>query len=189
MLRHFAIAVSVVLCGAAQSAEAPPAMIAFVETEVIPWVSSPDIVAAIVAQNADNTGLSDADILSQDERWRGEIGGASTPTIDGVMTHPLSAMLKQKVAASEGRITEAFVMDGLGLNVGSSAVTSDLWQGDEAKFKNSFGKGAGAIFVDEVDFDESTQTYQGQVSIAIADPATGQVIGAITVGLDASAFF
>ena len=38
----------------------------------------------------------------------------------------------------------------------------------------------------EVEQDESTQIFQSQVSIPISDPATGTVIGAITVGVDVS---
>ncbi len=81
-------------------------------------------------------------------------------------------------------IAEVFVMDDKGLNVGQSAVTSDYWQGDEAKWQKSYGAGAGAIFVDEVEKDESTQALQSQVSIAISDPASNEVIGAITLGIN-----
>src|SRR3546814_1455058 len=78
-------------------------------------------------------------------------------------------------------------MDNRGLNVGQSDVTSDYWQGDEAKWQKSYQGGADAIFVDEVEMDESTQTFQSQVSMPIVDPATGEVIGAITVGVNVDA--
>jgi len=71
----------------------------------------------------------------------------------------------------------------------AGSVTSDYWQGGEAKYKQSFGVGAGAVFVDAVEFDESAQTYQGQISISLTDPATGAVVGAMTIGLNAEAFF
>jgi len=89
------------------------------------------------------------------------------------------------VAASNGAITEVFVMDAAGLNVTASDVTSDYWQGDEAKHQETFGFGAGAVYFSEVEFDESTQSYQAQVSLALTDPTTGEAIGAITVGLNA----
>ena len=47
--------------------------------------------------------------------------------------------------------------------------------------------GAGATHLSEVEFDESTQTYQGQISVTVTDPATGTPIGALTVGVDAEA--
>ncbi|MEP0701455.1 MAG: hypothetical protein ABJC67_08925, partial [Lentilitoribacter sp.] len=106
-----------------------------------------------------------------------------------VMTRDLSVFLGQQVEASGGRITEIFVMDALGLNVAASDVTSDYWQGDEAKYSESYGAGPGAVFVDAVEFDESAQSYQGQVSVSLTDPATGEVVGAMTIGLNAEAFF
>ena len=41
-------------------------------------------------------------------------------------------------------------MDAMGLNVAASDVTSDYWQGDEAKFKKTYAVGSGAIFIDEL---------------------------------------
>mgnify|MGYP001089119550 CR=1 FL=1 len=63
-------------------------------------------------------------------------------------------------------------------------MTSDYWQGDEDKFSKSFGVGADAIFIGDIEQDESTQTYQSQVSITVTDPATGAPIGSITAGID-----
>ena len=75
-------------------------------------------------------------------------------------------------------------MDNKGLNVGQSDVTSDYWQGDEAKWKKTFLVGPNAVFIDKVEEDESTQQFQSQVSLSIVDPATNIVIGAITIGID-----
>ena len=60
--------------------------------------------------------------------------------------------------------------------------TSDYWQGDEAKFQKSYNGGSGAVFVDEVEFDDSAQAYLCQVSVPVKDGA--EVIGAITIGID-----
>ncbi|WLR94074.1 hypothetical protein [Shinella zoogloeoides] len=76
-------------------------------------------------------------------------------------------------------------MDNRGLNVGQSDVTSDYWQGDEAKWQIAFG--AGTLHVEEAARDESTQLMQSQASLPIRDPQTGAVIGAITVGLNLDA--
>jgi hypothetical protein len=60
--------------------------------------------------------------------------------------------------------------------------TSDYWQGDEAKFKNSYKGGAGGVHISDVKFDESTQAYLTHVSVPVKDG--DKVIGAITVGID-----
>ena len=76
-------------------------------------------------------------------------------------------------------------MDNKGLNVGQSDVTSDFWQGDEAKFQKTYMVDSNVIFIDEYEVDESTGKYQAQISLSIADPDTGDTIGAVTIGLDA----
>lgn len=189
MFRSISLCLSICLSSAVFAAEVPPAMTDYVQTTLKPLAADPRIATAIRQQNAQHATLTQAEIDAKDTAWRAEVGTGSTPMIDAVIGAPLSDLLKEKVAGSEGRITEAFVMDNKGLNVASSAVTSDYWQGDEAKFIKTFGMGAGAIFVDEVELDESTQRYQGQVSFSITDPVSGTTIGAITFGLDADAFF
>jgi hypothetical protein len=42
------------------------------------------------------------------------------------------------------------------MNVGQSDVRSDCWQGDEAKWQQTYLKGADAIHIGEVEFDESS---------------------------------
>ena len=107
--------------------------------------------------------------------------------IDAVLGNALSGYLRQQKDSAGGLVTEVFVMDNRGLNVGQSDVTSDYWQGDEAKWQKTYSAGPNAIFVDEVEMDESTQTFQSQLSMSIVDPATGEVIGAITVGINVDA--
>lgn len=156
----------------------------YVNANVVGWLSDPVVVNAIKAQNAEHASLGQADIDALDKQWRAETEAGSRPLIDKVLGNELSKFLTARQADAGGMITEAFVMDDKGLNVGQSEVTSDYWQGDEAKWQKSFGAGSGAIFVDEVEKDESTQTLQSQVSIAISDPATGAAIGAITLGIN-----
>jgi hypothetical protein len=81
--------------------------------------------------------------------------------------------------------TEIFVMDNKGLNVGQSDVTSDYWQGDEAKWQKTYQVGPDAIHVSDVEQDESSQVFQAQVSVPVVDG--GQVIGAVTVGVNVDA--
>ena len=106
-----------------------------------------------------------------------------------MLENDAATFLREQVEASGGVITEVFIMDARGLNVAASATTSDFWQGDEAKHSETYGKGVDAVHFGEVEFDESTQSYQGQISMTLTDPATGEAIGALTVGVDAEALF
>jgi len=166
-----------------------PAIQTFLEAEIAPWIADPRLAEAIVAQNAVTSGYTQADIDRLDQTWMSEVGSADREIIRAVLDNPTSAVLREWVESSGGVITEVFVFDALGLNVASSAVTSDYWQGDEAKYSETFPKGPEAVHISEVELDESTQTYQAQVSVPIVDPASGEVVGAMTVGLNAERLF
>ena len=152
--------------------------------EISGWASNPVIVAAIRAQNQLTRNYTDAEIASLDKSWRSEVGMSAQPTINPVLDNAASEFLRGKRDDSKGLFTEIFIMDGRGLNVAASDVTSDYWQGDEAKWQETYPVGPNAVHISEVELDESTQTYQSQVSLTITDPATGETIGAVTIGVN-----
>jgi hypothetical protein len=154
------------------------------DEKVRPWMSDAVVVESIRAQNDANASLDQVGIDALDQEWRSEAGAGGGAMIDGVLANALSEHLKTKKAANGELFTEIFVMDNRGLNVGQSDVTSDYWQGDEAKWQETFGAGADAYFIDEIEFDDSSEMFQAQVSAAITDPATGEPIGAITFGVN-----
>lgn len=164
-----------------------PILSSYYEDHVAEWANDPVLIAAITAQNTARTGMSQAEIDALDSEWSSQLGAADAPAIEAVMTNEAATFLRDRVEASGGVITEAFTMDAHGLNVSSTAVTSDMWQGDEAKFTETYPNGPGAIHIGEVEFDESSQTYQGQISVTLVDPSTGMAVGALTVGVDAEA--
>ncbi|MEH6477543.1 MAG: hypothetical protein V7727_17760 [Sneathiella sp.] len=153
-------------------------------TKIKNWANSSEVVTAVLAQNAKHSSLDQSAIDALDKKWRAETAAPAKPMIDEVLANSLSAYLKNIKEESAGVYTEIFVMDNKGLNVGQSDVTSDYWQGDEGKFKKSFGAGPDGRLIDEVEFDDSSQTYQSQVSVSIVDPATNTVIGAVTIGVN-----
>lgn len=155
-----------------------------VEAELRAPLSDPVVIEAIKAQNTAHASLSQADIDRLDKQWRAETKATDKPLITKTMTNALSAYLVKLKKEAKGLYTEIFVMDDKGLNVGQSDVTSDYWQGDEAKWQKTFSVGPAAIFVDKIEKDESTQMLQSQVSFAIVDPAGKKVIGAVTVGIN-----
>jgi hypothetical protein len=154
--------------------------------EIAAFASDPVLIDAITAQNAVTSAYDQAKIDALDAQWRAEVGAASKPLIDATLGNGASQYLAGVQEASAGKYTEIFAMDAKGLNVAQSTLTSDYWQGDEDKFTQSFGAGTDAVHIGEIEQDESTQIFQSQVSVPITDPATGAVIGAITVGVDVS---
>lgn len=178
-------ALPLALAVTAARADYVPAMQAYLDGSVRSWAADPVLIAAIEAANAERAAYDQAMIDQLDSAWQAEVGKADTPTITPILQNAAADFLRAQVAASGGRITEAFVMDARGLNVAASDVTSDMWQGDEEKFTETYAKGPDGVFFGEVELDDSTQTYQGQISFTIVDPATNAVIGAMTVGVDA----
>ncbi|MEE3100466.1 MAG: hypothetical protein VX463_11935, partial [Pseudomonadota bacterium] len=167
----------------ADANEFEPALKALAHDGLAAIAADPALVAAVKAQNA--AGAPDQATIDQlDKDWRAQVGSGSAPLVDKVAANPGSKVLADARDASEGLITEAFAMDQVGLNVAVSDPTSDYWQGDEDKWRMTYKAGAGAIHISDVELDESTQTYQAQVSLPVVDPDGGAPIGAVTFGIN-----
>ena len=158
-----------------------PMLELFMQHDVTKWATDPRLIDALRAQNERTAALSQADIDALDEAWIG--GNPSDPLIADVLNSPVADFLRMEVEAFYGAVTEIILMDARGLNVAISHLTSDYWQGDEAKYQETFSKGTGTIFVDGMEVDASTGQYQGQVSMTISDPETGAPLGALTLGV------
>ena len=168
----------------ANANEFAPQLNELAKGDIAAIAQSAEIVAAVKAQNAESGGYDQAKIDALDKQWRAEVGASAKPLIDKVLATAASKFLAGKREGSGGLFSEIFVTDAKGLNVAQSDVTSDYWQGDEAKWQKSFSMGAGAVHLGDVEQDESSQAYQSQVSMTVTDPATGNPIGAITVGVN-----
>lgn len=169
----------------APAAEPNAAMQAFLQDHIAGWAQDPVLIDAIAAQNARTAGYDAARIEVLDQQWRAEVGTGASDLVDSVLTNAAADFLRAQMAQSGGMVTEVFVMDAVGLNVAASGPTSDYWQGDEAKFQQTYSVGAGAVHYSEIEFDESSQSYQVQISLTLTDPASGAPVGAMTVGVDA----
>ena len=159
-------------------------MTEFANNSARAWIADPMVIAAVKAQNEKHASLSQDQIDSLDKKWRAETKSSKRPMVNRVLATELSRKLLGIKNEAQGLVTELFVMDNKGLNVGQSDVTSDYWQGDEDKWQKTYLVGPDAIFVDEIEMDESTQTFQSQLSLPIVDPENGTVIGAVTVGVN-----
>ena len=187
MTYKFACATALVLAAGSAFAD-DQAMVDYVNGNLRALMQDPTVQASIRASNIAHAALTPEQIIALDTQWRAEVGAAATPTISGVLDSSASAMLRDAVEASGGAVTEIIVVDNVGLNAATSSVTSDFWQGDEAKYLDTYPKGADALHVSEIELDESSQTYQAQVSFTITAADTGEPIGAVTVGMNAEMF-
>ena len=182
MTRFSTTLLAALIAAPAAANEFQPILAELAEAELKAVVSDPALIAAIRDQNARTADLSTDEIEALDGQWRAQIGGADAPLIAEVTGNSAAAQLREVQAGSGGLYSEIFVMDTVGLNVAASQVTSDYWQGDEAKWQESFG--TGSVHFGEVEFDESSQSYLSQISLPVTDPETGEAIGAATFGVN-----
>jgi hypothetical protein len=158
--------------------EKPPQdVIDLANSKLVQLGSDATIVSAVKAENAKGKSLEQ--IQELDEKWKGTPGIADY--MKAMMESPCALRLRE-IQESAPYYAEIFVMDNQGANVAMTDKTSDYWQGDEAKFKESFKDGEGALHISNVKFDDSSQAYLVQVSIPVKDG--DKVIGAMTIGID-----
>lgn len=148
------------------------------------WIDHPVVGIAVADQNARLAEIDPATIDALDQQWRAERGAIDQPLIAQTIARPLSGYLTRLQAWSGGLITEVFVMDRYGLNVGQSAITSDYWQGDEAKFLETVPLGPHALFIDEAEYHDATGTWRVQVNMSIPSADGREAIGAMTVEIN-----
>jgi len=159
-------------------------LMSLAKSNIQKWINDPVLITKILSQNKAHASTSQDKIISMDKTWRSETQSSKSPFIDSIMTSSASDYLRAVKSKNAGLFTEIFVMDNKGMNVAQSDVTSDYWQGDEAKWQKTYSIGSGAIHIGKIKKDESTQKLQAQVSMAITDPSTNHVIGAVTVGIN-----
>ncbi|MEJ6402950.1 type IV pili methyl-accepting chemotaxis transducer N-terminal domain-containing protein [Yoonia sp. 2307UL14-13] len=157
---------------------------AYADSELAQWLANPALIDAINAQNVAHTDLTEDQIIALDQTWRAEADAGGGPLITELLGGEVSAWLRDQQNATAGLVTEVFVMDNKGLNVAQSVETSDYWQGDEAKWQQTYGTEDGGLHISDVEFDDSTGFYQTQASMPIIDPTTNEPIGAITFGIN-----
>jgi hypothetical protein len=165
-------------------AELPGDPNALITDEVIrdirEWLANPVVELSISSQNKLRTDMTQEQIDAADLQWRAEREAEDQPLVAAILTNPLSSYLTQVQARSGGMFAEIFVMDAVGLNVGQSSITSDFWQGDEAKFQNTYPNGPDAVFIDEAEYNEGADAWLAQLNMTMGN-ADRQPIGAVTV--------
>ena len=184
VLTLFALLATGANSGSVAQSDHKQAILDQVAPTVRAFMADSRVIEAVLAQNARHASLSQTDIDELDRQWRSETATGGGKLINSLLGNELSDYLATVQESSQGLFSEIFVMDNKGLNVGQSGLTSDYWQGDEAKWQDTYDKGADAMLVDDVEFDESTQTFQSQLSLPVVDSASGAVIGAVTVGVN-----
>ena len=150
----------------------------YTKEKLMAWCTDPVFVKACNEQNAKKTSLDQ--IKKIDKEWT-----------DAEDELPIQKELMSNNCAKEilrmckelGVITECFVMDNQGANVGQNVLTSDYWQGDEPKWQESFNQGKGGVHFDKAKLDKSTNKVDQKIGLPIIDE-NGNIVGAICIGIN-----
>ncbi|MGQ4273099.1 hypothetical protein [Terrihabitans sp. B22-R8] len=123
------------------------------------------------------------DLAGLDKKSAAEHMAAGEKTISEIRGSATSKFLQAQLEkAPKGAVTEIFVMDGWGWNVGQTGGTSDFYQGDEGKWQKTFAGGADGVEVLPIVEEDGVKI--SQVSLPITEGDTN--IGAVTIGVDVS---
>ena len=137
------------------------------------------VIKSIQNANEKYKDLTKEGLDELDGLWRSQTKSEDQYFIAAVLSNPVSAYLTRVQAHSKGLYGEIFIMNDKGVNVGQSTITSDYWQGDEMKWQATFLLGYGAVFIDEPEKNEATNTWVVQYNVAISDESE-EAIGAAT---------
>ncbi|GHG64210.1 hypothetical protein GCM10010919_10610 [Alishewanella longhuensis] len=121
-------------------------------------------------------------IVQYDQQWIQELNLQISGLAEAMLQTELSQYLQHWQQQFNGQIAEIMLTDQQGRNVAISELTSDFWQGDEAKFQDLYQSKLDYVF-DEVSFDASTQRFLVHLSIPIKD-VSEQHIGVLILGID-----
>jgi hypothetical protein len=133
------------------------------------------IVKQVRLQNAEAMGINQ--IKAIDGEWvEAKKAGQKLPIMMEKLGNRCAKRL-QEIMAQHPFITEIFVTDNQGANVGQTAMTSDYWQGDEAKFKDVYKKG---VLVSDVEVEDGKNIAQVSVPVVMGK----RHVGTMTIGVD-----
>ncbi len=138
---------------------------------------NPSVIRAVESQNQQSLTLGE--IQQRDLSWR-DAGDTQNELIRSTVQNEVAQYFRRRVRSNVA-IDEVFLTDNQGANVAAYPATSDYWQGDEEKWSESFNEGDGVIFIGPLEFDDSTQKTQVQISAPVF--SHNETIGVLVLGV------
>jgi hypothetical protein len=138
---------------------------------------NPSVIRAVAVQNDETVSLDE--IKLRDEAWK-NADGNSIPLIREITSNDVAKYFQRRVE-NNNAIDEVFLTDNQGANVAAYPATSDYWQGDEDKWTLSYNGGNGEVFIGPLEYDDSTQKTQVQISAPII--SNDETIGVLVLGV------
>ncbi len=138
---------------------------------------NPSVIRAVAVQNDETVSL--AEIKQRDQDWK-NADGNPIALIREITSNDVARYFQRRVENNVA-IDEVFLTDNQGANVAAYPATSDYWQGDEDKWTMSYNDGNGEVFIGPLEYDDSTQKTQVQISAPII--SNDETIGVLVLGV------
>lgn len=137
---------------------------------------------AAIAAGPDTTSLSG--ILNLDAQWRALAPRHHSEMARIIAAQDASIAMNRWQKDHESLVTEVMLTNSIGALVAMSRLSSDFWQGDEAKFEHHIRKDASNLYISPIYYDESTSRFQVIVSKPIIAESRWLPVGVLIIGLD-----
>lgn len=117
-----------------------------------------------------------AEMVSRDMLW------TTLPDSDPVVQAVISGAFAKQFRNIQAKFpdhVEIFVTDQYGGLVAATNRPSDFYQADEGWWQAAFNNGQGAIYIDQPEFDASSNTVAVRMAVPIIDDDTGKLVGVL----------
>ncbi len=148
------------------------------------WKRLPKLESLLIERNLKTRRFSKQEIAERDKKWTQAFMRNDFSYSIELVDQEMSAQLREIKKQSQDVVTEIIITDARGLNFAISDMTSDYWQGDEAKFTEVFSKPANTMHFGDINYDESTKRFQLQLSVPLYTEEKFEPLGVMVFGID-----
>jgi GAF domain-containing protein/HAMP domain-containing protein len=163
------------------------------QVDLLTILAEDELLETAAVQSAEEYEGSGAEIqvtlLERDEAWQAADAADDNtdPLIQAALSHPASISLNEFRELYPYH-AEVFLTDAYGAIIATTNRTSDYYQADEEWWQAAWNNGEGANYIaDQVEFDESSQTYSINMATVIRDDTTGDPVGVLRSTYDIKA--
>jgi GAF domain-containing protein/HAMP domain-containing protein len=139
--------------------------------------------SAVAIANASYTGSTaeiQAEIAQLDQEWQAaDKAGNDQDSLVASRINNSTASVLREYRQDFPENVEVFLTDQYGAIIGTTNRTSDYYQADEEWWQTAYNNGVGKIYIGEMGFDESSQTFAADVAIPIYAPESSHVVGVL----------
>jgi GAF domain-containing protein len=139
-----------------------------------------DAVAAANTSYTGNAAEIQAEITQFDEQWQAadKAGNDRDPLVASRLNNATATVLKEYRQDFPENV-EVFLTDQYGANIAATNRTSDYYQADEEWWQATYNSGEGKVYIGEMEFDDSSQTFAANIAVPIYAPDSSRVIGVL----------